>query len=631
MDPVSEDHASERMDIPYFETGLREQIQDAVAGVVNRECDMLQGGEAGAATRWHVAEAPMNSVSEDHVPGRTKRAYSDIGLREEIEDAVMDRINRQCDRGQEEESGVKRLHVCETCGKAFSWNDRLVAHIRTHTAESNCVCEICGVAFAAAGQLVAHMWTHTGGTNHQPSCSCVCDWGCRPYRSALIEHKISLVNGAYELVFSTKHPARVQCLLLHTAADNRVIASSDVNFSNNMAYTNVCAVGVDHVFGIQRLALRAACRLQSNLTPDMIAQRLGSCNRTDVHNGRLLQLIASTDIATDIGYVFRSNDKSPKFRDDDDSMAKLRLRLEKITMKTETSTVDSIRVLQDIQFSNSLVFADKRATSSSRAERPRWQDGHTVAARSDHLMRQKMMSARGVATLSLYTAPIHGMDHLNACVVFSPVNVPKMIFKVPKTVSGPSAYSKVLNWIATGDLPNRDAVTSQIPRQFMYAFNTSSKEMRVFHRHTGAEKTEHTFAIFVKEDSTLRDNAKVFVPQGVPKGSLVTELLNCCEAHSSVYTRALAHLVLLDSMYRLGTISTKTSWNESSQRWLNTYRVHFLSSLAWRGAATGVSADKQYIDYCIFSQCLKQHINGTRMPCDSFSLLVQQGIPFPYV
>jgi hypothetical protein len=442
------------------------------------------------------------------------------------------------------------------------------------------------------------------------------------------EHKISLNNGAYELVFSTKHPARVQCLLLCTTAGGRVVASSDVNFSNNMVHTTVHAAGVDHVFGIQRLALRAACRLQSNLTSGVIARRLVSSNAVDDH-GKMLQLIASTDIATDFDYVFRSGGTSNKLRDDDESMEKLRLRVTSLDMKKENNSVENIRVLQNIQFNRSPVFLEKRATSSTRAERPRWQDASTTGGRSDNLMRQKMMSARGVATLSLYTDLKYGIKHPDTCVVFSTVNVPKLVYKVPKSVSGPCMSAKKLNWLAT---PSACDVRgkSPTPHHFMHAFNSSSKEMRVFNRHNGAEKTEHTFAIFVKEDS-VRDNSKVFVQQGVSKGSLVAELFKCSETHSSVYTRALAHLVLLDTMFRLGKICKKTSWNQYSQKWLNKYRAHFLGSLPLRRDVTGAQSDQQYIDYCIFTQCLKQHINGIHMPCDSFSSLVQQGIPFPYV
>jgi hypothetical protein len=446
------------------------------------------------------------------------------------------------------------------------------------------------------------------------------------------EHKISLNDGAYELVFSTIHPSRVKCSLLYKTAGDRIIASSDVNFSNNMVYTNVSAAGIDNVFGVQRLALRAACRLQTNLTPHIIAQRIGSVN--DSHVDRLLQLISATDIATDIGYVFKSHDTSTKkIRPDNRSMKQLRLKLINLTMKNQRQNTDNVIALQNNQFGRSPVFVEKRATSSSGAERPRWQDGHTTAAMSDNLMRQKMMSARGVATLKLYTDSKYGVDYLNTCVIFSNVKVPKMIYKESKCISGSFRSAKQLNWVTpppAGAMHGRDLKT-QTPYQFMYSFDRSSKQLKVFNRHNDTEKKERTVAVFTNAGDTLQDRAQTFVPQGVPKGSLVGELINCCEKSFSVYTRALAHLVLLDSMYRLGLICTKTSWGVYKQNWMNTYRACFLSTLAERGVPTGVKADQQYIDYCMFNQCLKQHVNGTRMPCDVFSLLVQQGIPFQYV
>jgi hypothetical protein len=435
------------------------------------------------------------------------------------------------------------------------------------------------------------------------------------------EHRMSLDDGAYELVFSTKDATRVQCMLLHTAARNCSIASSDVNFSNNMVYTNVCAAGVDNVVGVERLALKMASRLQENLTPENIGKRLRSLSCIDKEIERLLGLISSTDIATDIEHVFKSTDTS---------MNQLRLELANLSMKTYKHSVNDIASLQQKQFGRSPIFVEKRATSSSRAERPRWQDGPTPASRSDNLMRQKMMSARGVATLSLYTASKHGGDPLNTCVVFSDVKVPKMIYNEPKSAGRSSMSATRLSWVAPPSVDTTHSDKSRIRDQFMYSFNRSYKESRVFNQRTDAEKTEHTLAMFVNADSTARGNVRTFVQKCVPKGSLLGALVDCCRTHPSLYTRALAHLILVDSMYRTDLVSGNKGWGRFTHEWVNMYRTQFIATLAKRGDLTEGQADQQYIDYCMFNQCLKQHINGTRMPCDSFSLLVQQGIPFPY-
>jgi len=438
---------------------------------------------------------------------------------------------------------------------------------------------------------------------------------------SLTEHRLSLDNGAYDLMFSIKHTSRVQCLLLHTAAaGNHFIASSDVNFSNNMVYTNVCAAGVGNVMGVERLALRMARLLQANLTPNNMGKGFCSLNDTDK---QLLGLISSTDIATDLGHVFQSDDRS---------MKKLRLGLENLSMRKDYA--NGIQLLQNQQFKRSPIFVETRATSSSRAERPRWQDKHTTAANSDNLMRQKMMSARGVATLSLYTGSQHRADPMNTCVVFSDVKVPKMIYKEPSPAGRSSISAKRLGWgapLSADAMSGCASVQRPIQDQFMYSFNRSSKELRVFNQRNDTEKTEHTIAMFVDADATVKGNVRTFVQKCVPKGSLVGALINCCKTHPSLYTRALSHLVLLDSMYRLDLISAKKSWGYYTRNWMNMYRTSFLSTLAKRGVITGDQTDQEYIDYCMFNQCMKQHISGMRMPCESFSLLVQQGIPLPYV
>lgn len=433
----------------------------------------------------------------------------------------------------------------------------------------------------------------------------------RTFDVSLTENRMSLNNGAYELVFSTKHSSRIRCSLLHSAAGNRFITSCDVNFINNLIYTNVSAAGVENVIGVERLALRMACRFQENLTPTNIGQRLSLLKDVDK---RLLHLIASTDIATDLGHVFRSDLKP---------MKKLRQELAKLSNYCDKD----IPLIQEQLFKESPIFVEKRATCSSRAERPRWQDKHTTAAKSDNSMRQKMMSARGVATLSLYA----GVP-ANTCVVFSNVNVPKMIYKEPRSIVRSSMSAKQLRW---GDSVSADAVRGdesvQTPNQFMYSFNRSSKELRVFNQRNDVEKMEHTIAVFLNADTTVTGKVRTFVQQCVPKGSLVSELINCCQEHPSLYTRALAHLVLLDSMYRLDHVSTKKSWNYYTHNWVKFYRTQFMSTIAKRGVVLDAQSDQQYVDYCMFNQCMKQHVDGTRMPSDSFSLLVQQGIPFPYV
>ncbi|XP_060520868.1 zinc finger protein 585A-like [Cylas formicarius] len=53
-------------------------------------------------------------------------------------------------------------YLCDTCGKAFSYKNKMVVHMRTHTGYKPYACKFCGKRFSKSGEKNCHQRIHTG-------------------------------------------------------------------------------------------------------------------------------------------------------------------------------------------------------------------------------------------------------------------------------------------------------------------------------------------------------------------------------------------------------------------------------------------------------------------------------------
>jgi hypothetical protein len=460
------------------------------------------------------------------------------------------------------------------------------------------------------------------------------------------------------LTLTMPHATRVKCSLMEVSkstqphADNTkmnltYIASTDVNFCNNMVYADMRAPGVENVFGIQRIALRISNRLQENLTPAMIARRI-IAGPGETEN--LIKLMSSVDLSTDLIDVLQYQTiKCPKTRA---VVAMINTGLfQKINYDRQAATsAGQLKTEQDHIFGNCNAFRLKRVTASISSERARWQDHHPVVAASDSLLRQRMTSARGVAVMSVLNEQ-SDIKTTGTYIQFYASTIPRLRLRkrIPSKIIGPGPLptssttekiqlyttSRPLEWGTNNPVSSPDASK---PTQaelgsdakggetqfFTYKYDKFSKAMQFL-------QGPDTIALF-----TTAENIKIEAPpntpaMSVPPGSLVRALINLSNNSNNVYTRALAHKVLIAAVESCPLINTHINSQIQTMSWMNHYRIQFLKEIKSNHGKLAHILDEKYVDYSMFSQCLKDQSIGSRIPADMFGLLVQQSIPFPSI
>jgi hypothetical protein len=450
------------------------------------------------------------------------------------------------------------------------------------------------------------------------------------------KYEIPMKNSSFSMSITIPHTTRVKCALTEKLDTGHLayVASSDVNFCNNMVYADMRAKGIENVFGVQRIALRIGNKLQDNLTPVLIARRLGVENNG---NNKLLSLMSSSDLMTDLETIVLCHDiKDPKLRTIATSTKK---RLFRSIDVVRQAVSKQLVAKQDKVFQKCSAFTNTRVTASISSERPRWQDHHPALAASDFLLRQKMTSARGVAILNIRNATMAKLEaehqeqcqtpskssmvkleaeHRQAvetCVLFSSSDVPRLIVRkqAPDTKQTQRyTTSRPLSWTEE---------ESQTKSKFAYEYCKFSKAVKFVQ----GSDTVALFEAIQSPPKNMYTNAVSKTP-----GSLIQELLNLSNTSDSVFTRAMAHRVLIGAIDTCPLINTQQTPQIHNTCWLNHYRAEFLDDYISKNVnLTGIQLDQLYVDYSIFGQCLKDQALGSKIPTDMFALLVQQGIPFP--
>lgn len=422
-----------------------------------------------------------------------------------------------------------------------------------------------------------------------------------------------------------EHMARL-CCTLKSVHDAAIISSTTVNFAKQMVYATFLAPQYTTVFGLQKIALLAATKLQSALTPHLIANYVLP---TDTVSKRLIQLMLSKDLYDEIRNINAHGMQ----------------RVTDFVLTKHVSFEEKARLQQHI-FQNSTFLSQKRLRTSTatlnsqKADRCAWMGLH------DKFCTLKMIAARGVATAQLFCIKQQLCIPENVYAHFSNICTAR-IMQRSMVINEPIAKRTYMMWhepssiAAMSDVAVTSDLESWTSANFIAAnpisdpqfFFTQSqfpalRELCVYRQQDGKNAS---IAVF-KDDAVLlalasSDCKDVDAP-------LISALLDCCESNSKSFnsttvTSTLYRKALINLIFR--TLLQHKSKQVNYASWIDHFRGEWLQNHYQPEPVSETEANKLYLEYSLFSECLRRNIQGLQIPADVFSVVVQEVLPFPCV
>jgi len=411
-----------------------------------------------------------------------------------------------------------------------------------------------------------------------------------------------MVSDDHYIRMRIEHLGRI-CCSLHSVHEDRFISSTTVNFAKKMVFATIMDPEYTNVFGLQKIALMTATKVQSVLTPEFLANYVIS---KDPATTNLLQLMLSHDLHDEI------------------RQANVDV-LKRVTdfVLTDTMNYEDGMKAKEHVFQNSSLYTQNRLRVSiacpihQKADRSAWLNVN------DKLSIDKMVAARGVATAQLVCNNMQVPVSDKMFAYFSGSSTARMVchsnfedtvdkrtytmWHEPRDSGAPQPLSCVMN------RPN--------PQFFFTQSQISdARDLKIYRQHNG---TNTLIAEFKDNDNM---NNVTYFENSDRNGPLICALLDAYggSGNATLYQTALVNLLFRTSLQHQSQEINYADWLDHFQnQWI---QQHYQSE-----PVGNIEANTLYLEYSMFSECLKRNVQGLHIPADVFSLVAQEVLPFQWV